>query len=108
MREYKPEFLYLITTGWKSGQPHEIEIWYVEHDSCYYLCAEHRENTHWVRNIQHQTAVSFRVNGPLLAGTGRVLDSNAEPELTHTVSTLFDQKYNWSDGLLVELRATSE
>ena len=43
MREYKPEFLYLITTGWKSGQPHEIEIWYVEHDSCYYLCAEHRD-----------------------------------------------------------------
>jgi hypothetical protein len=23
-------YLYLTTTGWKSGRPHEIEIWFTE------------------------------------------------------------------------------
>jgi hypothetical protein len=44
-------FLYLTTIGHKSGQPHEIEIWYVEHGAGFYLCAEGHERAHWVQNI---------------------------------------------------------
>jgi len=32
-------FFYLTTTGRKTGKPHKIEIWFVEHKSCYFLCS---------------------------------------------------------------------
>ncbi len=101
--EYKPEFLYLTTIGWKSGSPREIEIWYVPYRDCYYLCAEHFEETHWVKNIRHNSAVSFWVNGQRYEGQGRPLDSTTDADLIQSVSALFAQKYEWSDGLLVEL-----
>lgn len=101
--EYKSEFLYLTTTGRKSGQPREIEIWYVEHEGCYYLCAEHREQTQWVQNIQQHSAVSFWVEGQVYQGTARIIDSAAQPEIAAPVSALLDAKYKWSDGLLVQL-----
>ncbi len=28
----EPPYLYLTTTGRRSGNPHEIEIWFVAHD----------------------------------------------------------------------------
>lgn len=102
---YKDEFLYLTTTGRKSGEPREIEIWFVEYESCYYLCAEKREQADWVQNIQHDSAISFWVHGQTYNGTGRVIDSALEPELASPVAALFDAKYQWSDGLLVELCA---
>ena len=101
--EYKPEFLYLTTTGWKSGSPREIEIWYVPYGDCFYLCAEHFEATHWVKNIRNNPTISFCVNGQRFEGQGRPLDSTADSELIQAVSALFEQKYEWSDGLLVEL-----
>jgi deazaflavin-dependent oxidoreductase (nitroreductase family) len=100
---YKDEFLYLTTTGRKSGLPHEIEIWFVAHNGCYYLCAEHYERTHWVQNILHNPVVSFYVDGRHHQGTGRTIDRETEPELGAAVAGLFDSKYQWSEGLLVEL-----
>ncbi|NWG16069.1 MAG: nitroreductase family deazaflavin-dependent oxidoreductase [Chloroflexi bacterium] len=101
--DYKAEFLYLTTTGRKSGQPREIEIWYVAYDGCYYLCAENRERADWVLNIRQQPAVTFWVNGQTYRGTGRALDRAAEPGRAAAVARLFDERYGWSDGLLVEL-----
>jgi hypothetical protein len=103
MKTYNPEFLYLTTTGWKSGQPHEIEIWFVPYEGCYYLCAEHRERTHWVQNIRQTPAVSFWINGQTYRGTGQAIDPTAEPERAAALVALFDAKYQWSDGLFVEL-----
>jgi hypothetical protein len=37
------------------------------------------------------------------AGTGRVVDAEREAELWAQVRALFDKKYAWSDGLIVEL-----
>jgi deazaflavin-dependent oxidoreductase (nitroreductase family) len=99
----KPEFLYLTTMGWKSGDPHEIEIWYVVLGGKYYLVSEHREDSHWVKNIEHDPEVIFWANGQNYQGTGRIVDSEAEPELASAVSALMDEKYEWSDGLIVEL-----
>lgn len=98
-----PQFLYLRAIGRATGLPREIEIWYVAYNGCYYLCAETREQANWVQNIRHNPAVWFWVNGQTYRGTGRALDPAAEPALTAAVSALFDQKYEWSNGLLVEL-----
>jgi len=102
-RIYRPEFLYLTTTGRKTGAPHEIEIWYVAHEGRYYLLAEHRERTHWVQNILHNPQISFWVEGVTYEGSGRAIDPLAEPALTAEVAALMNAKYQWSDGLIVEL-----
>jgi len=106
MPTYKPEFLYLTTIGHKTGNPHEIEIWYVPYVGRYYLVAEGRERSHWVQNIDHNPTVSFYVEGLTYQGTGRAVDSASEPELAEAVSKLMDAKYNWSNGLIVELSPT--
>jgi deazaflavin-dependent oxidoreductase (nitroreductase family) len=99
----KAQFLYLTTTGWKTKNPHEIEIWFVEHEGRCYIVAERRERSHWVQNIGHNPAISFRVGEKTYRGTGRVIDPVREPALADAVSALMDTKYNWSDGLIVEL-----
>ncbi len=96
------DYLYLTTIGWKTAQPHEIEIWYVPHAEHYYLVAEQGQKTHWVQNIAHNPAITFRVDTMRFRGTGRIVDHTAEPELAAQVSALMDAKYEWSDGLIVE------
>jgi deazaflavin-dependent oxidoreductase (nitroreductase family) len=103
MTNYNPEFLYLTTSGHKTGNPHEIEIWFVPHEEHYYLVSEMGERSHWVQNIRHNPAVSFWVNGKTYAGTGRAIDPAAERELAQAVSALMDAKYGWSSGVIVEL-----
>lgn len=103
MQPYKSEFLYLTTTGHKTGKPHEIEIWYVADKGSYYLVAERREKTHWVQNIRHNPEVSFHVEGQTYRGRGRPIDPTSEPELAAAISKLMDDKYGWSSGLIVEL-----
>ncbi len=98
-----PEFLYLTTIGWRSGSPHEIEIWYVPYAGRYYLIAEHGRGAHWVQNIAHRPAITFRVDGQSFRGTGRMIEREAEAPLAVEVSALMDAKYEWSSGLIVEL-----
>ncbi|MBZ0291245.1 MAG: nitroreductase family deazaflavin-dependent oxidoreductase [Anaerolineae bacterium] len=97
-------YLYLTTTGRRSGRPHEIEIWFVSYNNCYYLVSERRERSDWVQNIQHQPSVRFRVGEQHFNGVGRAVDRTQEPELAAAVSQLMDDKYGWSDGLIVELK----
>lgn len=103
----EPDYLYLTTTGHKTGNPHEIEIWFVEYAQRYYLISERRERSHWVQNIQNNPAVSVRIGdrqtGTPFTGTGRLVEKTAEPDLAREVAALMNAKYNWSDGLIVEL-----
>jgi deazaflavin-dependent oxidoreductase (nitroreductase family) len=103
-RGYRPGpfYLYLTTTGRVTGQPREIEIWFTEHSGRFYLCAE-RESANWVRNIQSQPQVKFRVDDAQLNAIARIVYNDREPQLVATVKALFDDKYGWSDGLIVEL-----
>ncbi len=103
MPDQEPQFLYVTTTGWKSGTPHEIEIWFVEHDGRYYIVSEHFERSHWVQNIQHNPAITVRIGERNFTGKGRVVDRQKEPQLAAEVSRLMDAKYEWSNGLIVEL-----
>jgi deazaflavin-dependent oxidoreductase (nitroreductase family) len=99
----EPQFLYLTTTGWKTGTQHQIEIWFVEREGRYYMVSEMRERSHWVQNIQRNPAITFRVGETTYTGTGRVVDPAAEPELAAAVVALMETKYEWGDGVIVEL-----
>lgn len=98
-------FLYLTTTGRVSGLPRTIEIWFVEHAGRHYVVAENRERAQWVKNIEHDPAVHFRVGtrgdaGPDAPAQARVV---REAELVAAVAALMNAKYGWSDGLVVEI-----
>jgi deazaflavin-dependent oxidoreductase (nitroreductase family) len=99
----EPPYLYLTTVGWRSGRRHEIEIWYAALDGRYYLISELGDRAHWVRNLQHDRAVQIRLGNQRLAGQARVVDPAREPALAARVRALFEARYSWSDGLLVEL-----
>jgi deazaflavin-dependent oxidoreductase (nitroreductase family) len=100
--QHGPMYLYLTTTGRVTGQPREIEIWFTEHGRHFYLVAE-RQSANWVRNIQSQPQVKVRVGDAKFNAIARVVHNGREPQLGATVKALFDAKYGWSDGLIVEL-----
>jgi deazaflavin-dependent oxidoreductase (nitroreductase family) len=107
----QPQFLYLTTTGRKSGKPHQIEIWFVMRDGCYYLIHEGDTYGDWQRNIFNDPKVTFSVGSRDAApidGTGREVDPSQEPELAAAVRGLMDAKYQWSNGSIMELKPNQE
>ena len=108
-------FFYLTTTGWQSGKLHKIEIWYVTHHERYYMISENRLNAHWVQNIQRTPLVSFYVGSRKstiptepIAGIGRILSEEEDAELIAIICRLFDEKYGWSAGLIVEITPSTQ
>ena len=95
-------YLYLTTTGRVTGQAREIEIWFTEHGGRFYLVAE-SESANWVRNIKLKPLVKVRVRDAEFNAIARVVHNEREPQLAAAVTALFDAKYGWSDGLIVEL-----
>jgi deazaflavin-dependent oxidoreductase (nitroreductase family) len=94
----------LTTRGWKTGNHHRIEIWFVEYGERYYIISERLENAHWVQNIKHDPKVSFSIdNENVFEGTARIVDKEKESELAAEVLKLMNTKYKWSQGLIVEL-----
>jgi deazaflavin-dependent oxidoreductase (nitroreductase family) len=96
-------YLYLTTTGRRTGLRREIEIWFAEHGGRFYVIAERREHANWVRNIAADPRIHIRVGERHFAGIARTVDVDREPELAGAVRKVFDGKYGWSDGLIVEL-----
>src|SRR5438552_8242843 len=96
-------FLYLTTTGRRTGLPREIEIWFTERDGRFYIIAEHGDRANWVRNIRAHSHVDVRVGDRRFGGTARLIDDAREPELAQAVKALSAAKYGWCDGLIVEI-----
>jgi deazaflavin-dependent oxidoreductase (nitroreductase family) len=97
------EFLYLTTTGRRTGQPRQIEIWFTEREGRYYVIAEHLGESHWVQNLLAEPRVSVRVGGAAFMARARVVQDAAEPELVRAAQDSSEVKYGWGDGLVVEL-----
>ena len=99
-------FFYLETVGRVTGNLHKIEIWFVEHDDCYYLCSGNEQSADWVQNIQQNPTVRYAVgtspesHAPLQSGVATV---PSEETLVAAVKQKFEAKYDWSDGLIVQI-----
>ncbi len=102
-RSTDPAFLYLTTTGRRSGLPREIEIWFTRRNVRYYVISEHHERAQWVQNLVANQTVRWRVADAVFTGLARVVDAAAESELTEAIQDLSREKYGWGDGLVVEL-----
>jgi deazaflavin-dependent oxidoreductase (nitroreductase family) len=96
------QYLYLTTRGRRSGLPREIEIWFTQRDGRFYLIAEY-PTSHWLRNLQADTAASIRVAGENINVRARVINDEIEPELHRSITEMSRRKYGWGDGTVVEL-----
>ena len=98
------QFLYLTTTGRKTGLPREIEIWYVSAGDRLYVLAEMGEKAQWVRNIRADPRVRVRLGARESPAKARVLDQQQDAAAWQEAQRLSREKYGWSDGLPVEIR----
>lgn len=96
-------YLYLTTTGRKTGLPREIEIWFVASGGTLYVLAERFHDAQWVRNIERNPRVRIRLGGEEREATARVLDPDRDAEEWRTAQRLARDKYGWGDGLPVRI-----
>ena len=75
------QFLYLKTMGRRTGNPHEIEIWFGMNGRSVYVLAGGREESDTVRNIMANPQVEVRLGGHVFAGVGRVLGEGDEDSM---------------------------
>ena len=59
--EQREPFAYLTTTGRRTGEPHQIEIWFGAKDDTVYLLAGGRDTADWVRNLMQEPRVNLRI-----------------------------------------------
>lgn len=69
------EFCYLTATGRRTGQPHEIEIWFAfapETDApLLYMLAGGRDGADWVKNLRQRPVAAIRLAGETWPATAR-------------------------------------
>ena len=97
------KYLYLTTTGRKTGRPHEIEIWFVENQGNLYILSERKRQADWVRNIEKDSTVRVRLANLRFSATARVLDKELDAPVWQSAQRLSGEKYEWGDGLPVEI-----
>ncbi len=96
-------YLYLTTTGRKTGLPREIEIWFVSHGGRLYVLAERFHSAQWVRNIARNPRVRVRVEGEEREAVAAILDPARDAEEWRTAQRLARDKYGWGEGLPVRI-----
>jgi deazaflavin-dependent oxidoreductase (nitroreductase family) len=74
VRSARDPFLYLTTTGRRSGRPHRIEIWFAAHYGKLYLLSGGGDRSDWVHNLQANGRVSVELSGEHHMGAARVLE----------------------------------
>ena len=87
----KEEYCYLTTRGRKTGNPHEIEIWFCVYNNSIYLMSGGGEKSDWVQNLIQSPTVKIRIAKEIFTVTARFDNDKTEDE---AVRSLMADKYN--------------
>ncbi|HEX3089304.1 MAG TPA: nitroreductase/quinone reductase family protein [Ilumatobacteraceae bacterium] len=82
------------TTGRRTGEPHEIEIWFGVIDDTMYLISGNGPDADWYRNALVDSHVTVRLNGETHDGVARDVSDADE---RRRVGDVMGAKYPW-DG----------
>lgn len=85
---------YLTTTGRRSGQPHEIEIWFGVIGATLYLISGNGPTADWYQNLVADPDVTVRIDRETRHGRARVVSDEDE---RRRVGDAMGAKYVW-DG----------
>ena len=83
---------YLTTTGRKSGDPHEIEIWFGVIDETLYLTSGNGPTAHWYLNLAASPAVTVKIAGETRSGAARLL---TDPDERCRCGDVMGAEYVW-------------
>jgi len=97
------DFCSLTTRGRRSGQPHEIEIWFAVAGDTFYLLSGGGESADWVRNLRADPAVTVRVGDAVWGGAARAVPVGTE-EAAHARRLVFEKYQPRYDGDLTGWR----
>jgi deazaflavin-dependent oxidoreductase (nitroreductase family) len=89
---------YLVTTGRRSGQPRQIEIWFAAHPERdrIYLLSGGRDAAHWVRNLRADPQVRVRIGSRWFTGRASEVEGSDDDRLARQ---LLGAKYQgWAEG----------
>ena len=92
----KEEYCYLTTTGRKSGNSHEIEIWFGINGNSLYLLSGGGDESDWVKNLRANPNVSLRIAKNNFNGVARIV--NDEKEETMARQMLAGKYQGWKNG----------
>lgn len=92
----KEEFCYLTTRGRVTGNPHQIEIWFVLHENKFYLLSGGMEKSDWVKNLLKDSNVTFRVKDQTLPAVAQLMPHGDEEQMVRMKMAL---KYEEWEGL---------
>lgn len=79
IRSADEPYVYLTTTGRRSGRRHRIEIWFAVHDGRIYLMSGGRDRSDWVRNIRANPNVTVELAGRSHDGIAKFIGAD-DPE----------------------------
>jgi deazaflavin-dependent oxidoreductase (nitroreductase family) len=98
------DFCYLSTRGRRTGQRHEIEIWFaLDGDTCFLLSGG-GDRADWVRNLRLDPAVTVRIGETTHAGRARVVEAGTDED-AHARRLVFDKYQPRYGGDLTDWRA---
>lgn len=89
------EYCYLATRGRKSGNPHEIEIWFVVDKYTLYIMSGNMEKSDWVRNLMKEPNVSIRIAGQTFPAIASLLEDKKIEQMIRMAMAI---KYNEWEG----------
>ncbi len=92
----KEDYCYLTTTGRKSGNPHEIEIWFGIHEDSLYLLSGGRDDSDWVKNLRANPNVTVRIAKHSFTGIASIV--NEEKTATMARHMLAGKYQGWREG----------
>ena len=91
----KEQYCYLTTRGRKTGNPHEIEIWFCVHENSLYLLSGGMDKSDWVKNLLKDPNVTVRIAGQTFPAVASLLDDKlTEPSVRMKMAI----KYNEWEG----------
>ena len=91
----KEEYCYLTTRGRKTGNPHEIEIWFCVHENSLYLLSGGMDKSDWVKNFLKDPNVTVRIAGQTFPAVAKLLDDKLTEPLVRMAMAV---KYNEWEG----------
>ncbi|MCB0119939.1 MAG: nitroreductase family deazaflavin-dependent oxidoreductase [Anaerolineales bacterium] len=101
----KVEYCYLTTRGRKTGNPHEIEIWFVIHEGSLYLMSGGMDGSDWVKNLLKEPRVTVRVDGQTFPALARVQKEKDEDIIRNLMADKYKERE--TDGSLSDWAQTA-
>jgi deazaflavin-dependent oxidoreductase (nitroreductase family) len=99
-------FCYLTTRGRRTGNPHEIEIWFGAANGRLYMLSGGGRRADWVRNLEAAPEVTVRIGEEARPGRARlVVDPDEDALARRLLADKYDEKE--ADGSLDEWARTA-